>query len=389
MILSILIECYILRNLLFSMKKLIFLKFTKDTLIFFTLMCLVVGIIVWTLQAVNYFDFVVQDGHGLKTYFSYTILNFPKIIHRIIPFIFFISLFYMLINYEIRNELLIFWISGISKIDFANKIIFLSVILTVLQIGMGSYFSPISQFKWREFLNNSNIDFFTSLIKEGKFINAVDGLTIFIKKKNEDGSFSKVFIDDSSKSNTKMIYAKNGNIIDNEKRKVFKLLKGQVINKEKKKINVFEFDEIDFNLADYSSNTILVAKIQEMPSIRLLKCSFKFSNYKSFDKKYNFRCDDSIRNEINQELFKRFYKPLYIPVIAIMCCFLIIFPKNNIRYKKNRKITFLITFLIIVLSEASLRYSTTSNLTTSIYLILPWVSFIIVYLIFYSRAKYV
>ncbi len=69
--------------------------------------------------------------------------------------------------------------------------------------------------------------------------------------------------------------------------------------------------------------------------------------------------------------------------------FLIIFPKNNIRYKKNRKITFLITFLIIVLSEASLRYSTTSNLTTSIYLILPWVSFIIVYLIFYSRAKYV
>ena len=72
-----------------------------------------------------------------------------------------------------------------------------------------------------------------------------------------------------------------------------------------------------------------------------------------------------------------------------MCCFLIIFPKNNIRYKKNRKITFLITFLIIVLSEASLRYSTTSNLTTSIYLILPWVSFIIVYLIFYSRAKYV
>ena len=371
------------------MKKLIFLKFTKDTLIFFTLMCLVVGIIVWTLQAVNYFDFVVQDGHGLKTYFSYTILNFPKIIHRIIPFIFFISLFYMLINYEIRNELLIFWISGVSKIDFANKIIFLSVILTVLQIGMGSYFSPISQFKGREFLKNSNIDFFTSLIKEGKFINAVDGLTIFIKKKNEDGSFSKVFIDDSSKSNTKMIYAKNGNIIDNEKRKVFKLLKGQVINKEKKKINVFEFDEIDFNLADYSSNTILVAKIQEMPSVRLLKCSFRFSNYKSFDKKYNFRCDDSIRNEINQELFKRFYKPLYIPVIAIMCCFLIIFPKNNIRYKKNRKITFLITFLIIVLSEASLRYSTTSNLTTSIYLILPWVSFIIVYLIFYSRAKYV
>ena len=38
------------------------------------------GLIVWTLQAVNYFDFVSEDGHGLKVYFSYTILNFPKII---------------------------------------------------------------------------------------------------------------------------------------------------------------------------------------------------------------------------------------------------------------------------------------------------------------------
>ena len=69
------------------MKKLIFRKFAKDTLVFFSIMCFTVGLIVWTLQAVNYFDFVTQDGHGLKTYFTYTLLNFPKIVHRIIPFI--------------------------------------------------------------------------------------------------------------------------------------------------------------------------------------------------------------------------------------------------------------------------------------------------------------
>ena len=38
-------------------------------------------------------------------------------------------------------------------------------------------------------LKNSNINLFSSLIREGKFINAVDGLTIFIDKKNNDGSF--------------------------------------------------------------------------------------------------------------------------------------------------------------------------------------------------------
>ena len=370
------------------MKKLIFRKFASDTSIFFALMCLVIGLIVWTLQAVNYFDFVVQDGHGLKTYFSYIILNFPKIIHRIIPFIFFISLFYMLTDYEMRNELLIFWTSGISKIEFLNKIILLSTLLTIFQIIIGVFFSPMSQYKGREFLKNSNIDFFTSLIKEGKFINAVDGLTIFIDKKNIDGSFSKIFIDDTSKNTSKIIHAKNGRIIDNKKKKIFKLYDGQVVSNNDTKIDVFEFEEIDFNLADYSSNTILVPKIQEMPSIILLNCKFNlfFENIKE-NKKYNLNCKKSLINEIEQELFKRFYKPLYIPIISIICCFLIIIPKNNISYKRNRKIVFLITFLIIILSEATLRYSTVSNITTLVYFITPWIIFFISYLIFYQKSK--
>ena len=48
----------------------------------------------------------------------------------------------MLIDYEMRNELLIFWTSGISKINFANKVILLSIILMIIQIGLGSFFSP-------------------------------------------------------------------------------------------------------------------------------------------------------------------------------------------------------------------------------------------------------
>ena len=60
------------------------------------------------------------------------------------------------------------------------------------------------------------------MIKEGKFINVVKDLTIFIDKKNKDGSYNDIFIDDSTKENSKMIYAKNGILIDNEKQKIFK-----------------------------------------------------------------------------------------------------------------------------------------------------------------------
>ena len=239
----------------------------------------------------------------------------------------------------------------------------------MFQIWLGGFFSPSSQFKARDSLKNSNIDFFTSLIKEGKFINAVDGLTIFIKSKNDDNSYNNIFIDDSTKNKSKMIYAKNGIIIDNKQKKSFQLFNGKVINKEKKKINIFEFDQIDFNLAD------------------LLGCLFVFNDFYTLNFNQNFKCEKKISKEIYQELFKRFYKPLYIPLIALICCFLIIFPKSNFMYNKNKKIIFLITFFVLVLSEASLRYSSMSKISTIIYLIIPWLSFIFIYFIFYKRTK--
>ena len=372
------------------MKKLIFRNIAKDTLIFFTIMCFSVGIIVWTLQAVNYFDYVSQDGHGLKTYFTYILLNFPKIIHRIIPFIFFISLFYILNEYENKNELQIFWTFGISKIDFAHKILLISIVITFLQICFGSFLSPYAQLKGREMLKNSNIDLFSSLIREGKFINASVGLTIFIDKKNQDGSYSNIFLDDSSKSVTKMIYAKNGIIIDNKNKKIFQLFDGKVINKNKMKINTFEFDQIDFNLADYKSSTIVAPKIQEINSLLLLDCS-NFFNFKflKISKPDTFICRESIMPEINQEIFKRFYKPFFIPIIAILSCFLIITPKNNYKYERNKKIIFLVTFFTLILSEGSLRYSTTSFLATTLYLTLPLISFLTIYMFFYRNVKYV
>jgi lipopolysaccharide export system permease protein len=370
------------------MKKLIFRKIFKDTTFLFILLSISLGVIVWTLQAVNYLDYVTQDGHGLKTYFLYSIFNFPKIVHRLIPFVFFISLFLIITGYELKNELVIFWTNGITKLKFANKIIYISIILFFFQIFIGSFVSPLFQYKSRMHLKNSDINFFSSLIKEGKFINAVSGLTIFIESKNIDGTFKNIFIDDSSKKNTKMIYARNGKIVDTNNKKIFKLSKGKVINKEKSKINVFEFDKIDFSLSEYSSNTILVPKIQEISSTELIFCSLKTTLKIEIDKKIRIlNCTTSLIEEVNQELFKRFYKPIYIPLIAIICSFLIILPKSSRNYKSQSRLIFLFGFLILIFSETTLRYSTNSNLFMAMYIILPWIFFLIIYTIFYMKVK--
>jgi lipopolysaccharide export system permease protein len=363
------------------MKKLIYRKFILDFLQFFISSLFVMGLIVWTLQAVNYFDFVTEDGHGLKTYFFYTILNFPKIIHRIIPFIFFISLFYIIIEYKNRDEIIIFWINGISKVKFTNQLILVSIIIMIIQIIIGVLISPSAQYQARLYLKNSNIDFFTSLIKEGKFINITKGLTIFIDSKNLDETYSNIFIEEIKPNSSKMIYANKGLIKNNNK--IFQLFSGSVINNDNAKINIFNFDQIDFDLDGQISTTILVPKIQEISTIALLSC-FVDIEAKKFEA---FECEENLIEEIKQELTKRIYKPFYIPLITLICSFLIINFSFKINNRKINYFIFLFAFLILLLSEASLRYSSELNIFAHIYLIIPLILFSILYVIFLRAEK--
>ena len=365
------------------MKKLIFRKFYQDTFSFFLTSILLMGLIVWTIQAVNYFDFVTEDGHGLKVYFIYSFLNFPKIIHRIFPFIFFISVFYTIINYELKNEISIFWLNGISKLNFTNKLLIFSFIFMFFQVILGSYISPLSKLEARNYLKNSNVDFFTSLIKEGKFINITKGLTIFIKDKNDDGTFADIFLEESKGTTSKMIYAKRGTLIDTETQKTLKLFNGRVINIEKSKINLFNFDQINFSLKNLSSNTITTPKIQEVSTIKLLSCFFDIKTKKD----QAFKCKKRLINDIKEELLKRLYKPIYIPLIALFSCFLILYSKNDKNFKTKINSIFVIIFFILIYSEVSIRYSVLSANLTIIFSLIPLFIFSLGYFFFYRMVK--
>ena len=86
------------------MKKILYKKLFLDVSKFFLLISSSLALIIWVVQAVNFLDYISEDGHGIKTYFFITALNLPKIFSRIIPFCIFLSTFYILNKYEVKNE---------------------------------------------------------------------------------------------------------------------------------------------------------------------------------------------------------------------------------------------------------------------------------------------
>ncbi len=369
------------------MKKLLFSHFLKDTLKFFTLMCLSLSLIVWVIQAVNYLDFVTEDGHSLYVYFLFTVHNFPKIIHRILPFVFFISLFYQINRYELKNELIIFWSIGISKSYFVKIILIFSLFFLIIQTILGGYISPMSQDKARDYIRNSNIDFFPSLLQEGKFIDTVQNLTIFILSEEPYGTYNNIFLKENfNPTKSKVVYAKNGSLKVDGKKKYLELFDGQIINKDENKVNHFSFSKIDFDLTQYTSKSISFPKIQELNSYLLIKClKYNAKGIKLESKVLS--CNNKITKNIKEEIFKRFYKPIYIPLLSLLACLIFFTSKENGKFSFNRSAIFFIGILTIVISEVSLRYSIESIVGMYFFFIFPLLAILCLYIYLLTKSK--
>ena len=375
------------------MKKTLIIKFIKDTFKLFVMISLTLGLIVWVIQAVNFLDFVTEDGHGFKVYFFYSIFNFPKIIHRILPFVFFISLFYQIIKYEKNNELLILWTNGIKKIQFINVVILYSLLILVFQIFLGSYISPNTQNESRSYIRSSNIDFFPSLIREGKFIDTLAGVTIFIDSKDELGNYKNIYLKDTSINNGledsyQIIYAKSGYLTKENSEKVFVFNNGEIINKENNKITNFTFDKINYNLEKYQSKSSGYQKLQEVPIKDLYNCLYLNSKNEinKFKAEY-LQCKQETMNDIQQEFLKRTYKPIYLPLIALMCGLIIIRSKENNNYNKFNFFLFLLIFFILIISEISLRFSSGSQVGLLFFTLFPLLLFSALYIALIIKKK--
>ena len=365
------------------MRNTIYRYFFVEFISLFTLILISTCVIVWIVQAVNYLDFVTEDGHAFSVYFTYSVLNIPKVIGRLIPLVFLISLLTTILQFEKNNELLVFWTSGLNKIRLVNLAFKISILITLFQLLLSLTISPSSLNFARSILKSSSVTLFPSLVKEKKFNDTVKGLTVFVEKKKPNGEMLNVFLRDDTSSNakSKTIIAKKGYIITKGvmpfvkvgvlSEQNFLVLFDGVIHTEKmnNKINFLNFYKTEINLSYFDSKTTTYPKIQENNTLSLLNCIKPFLD-EGKTTLLEFQCRARI-DDITAELNRRFGMPLYIPIISIIICYLLYSRKENKYYFLQKYIVFITAFTILVFAEIMVRYSGNSALGSIIYYSLP------------------
>ena len=358
------------------MKKIAFTKLATDCTKFFLLTIFTISIIIWVLQAVNYLDFVIEDGHGFFVYFNYTLLSFPKIFSRIYPFAVFLAFSYILLKYEERNELLIFWNFGIKKIHFINFFIKFSLWFVFFSLLLNAVIAPLTQDKARSFIRSSDLDFFESILKPKKFVDIVKNLTIYYEEKDDRGILKNLFLNDkSSLTESQTIIAKTGKLEMREDRKILVLYDGKTINYINGKASEFKFSKTDFNISKFNSNTVTQQKTQETSTIKLLQCSFSIYELK---KTIDNPVDNQITNcsfqnlkNIYEELYTRLVKPFYITFLVCISLLFIFKPKIDPSFKSNKLKIYLLGFIFIIFLESSPKLISINLLQNLFILILP------------------
>ena len=367
------------------MKKIIFRKLLQDCLIFFFLALFGISTIIWVFQAVNFLDIMIEDGRNYYVYFNYTLLNFPKIISRILPFALFFSFSYTLIKYEASNELIIFWNHGVNKLSIVNFFFWISILIMLIQILLMSIVVPKSQELARSKLRTSDIDYFEGMIKPKKFNDTIKGLTIFAEDKNDNEEFKNIYIKkNNEKKGFQITFAKKGVFELKGNKRVLVLYDGQTLTQNGENITNFNFSKSDFGLADMASHLVTHKKIQELSTESLIKCMQTISGIKNYK---IINCNKNNPREIYKEIFKRLINPLYLPVLILISLLLILTSKESLKYNKNKFLIFSLGFGVIILAESSLGYITKNLIENFSILILPIFLTLIIYIIFIYKLK--
>ena len=350
-----------------------FIEIIKTFLIFFFGLSLVA----LTVRAVSFLELIVENGYPVLTYFQYSLLNLFGIAPKFIPLSFLVALTLFIVKHSQDSEFIILWTSGVEKIQVVNLFICVSITITAFYLIFSTFLSPLALNKSRQLLSQDNLNSFLPTVRTQEFSDSFKGFTFFVEKKF-DNELQNIFLNDKSNvlknlssnttsTNNTTIVANNGFI---ESQKIF-LFDGQIISSKNNGTDteIIKFEQLNVDLSGLSTTTIKKPKLQELPTLKLINCFTKNSIKSEI-------CNQDFKKEIIPNLSRRIILPLYIPVVALLCSFLLI---KTDKKQTNRSIIFLLSFILLLSAELIVRYTGIYDTLIVFFFLFPFLLLLIFY----------
>ena len=361
----------------------IYQNFIIEILKTFLVILFGLSIIAWTVRAVNFLDLMVESGYSVNIYFQYSLLNLSSILTKFIPLSFLIALVIFIIKQIQENEFIILWTSGVEKLKLANLFFTISLIVLFFYLVFSVFITPYALNKSRHLLSKDGFNSFLPTVRVQQFSDSFKGFTFIVEKKFKN-EIKNVFIHDKNNAlqnisanqsnNSSTTIIANEGIID-EKQMV--LFNGQILTTDKNNLknSIIKFEQLSVDLKNLSTDTIKLPKFQERPTINLLRCLMSSSSTEILN------CNENSKKEMTTVLSRRIVLPFYLPILALLCSFLLLRNKSKKNLFLNKYSIFVISFLILLYAEIIIRYTGISKMISILFVATPAILIPIIYLI--------
>jgi lipopolysaccharide export system permease protein len=203
-------------------------------------------------QTLSALDVVVQHGQNPLVLMKITALALPPLESLILPISLFVGALIALNRLQTEQELVICFAAGMSRWRVMAPAIRLAVMFTLVSLALNVWVQPYTFRLMRLEYYRVRTDLAASLVREGEFVQAGSGLTVYVKSVDQNGLLRQPFIYVQGAHGATVYAAQEGRIVKQGDMPAFILRHGaQQEFSPAGVLNYLSFDQDVFDLSPF------------------------------------------------------------------------------------------------------------------------------------------
>ena len=152
---------------------------------------------VWLSQSLRFLDFIIDKGLSLFAFLRLTLLLLPQVLTVVLPFATLCATIYTYGRLTSDRELIVLRAAGVSPWGLAKPALALGALATAAGLVLSLWLMPAGFRNFKDEQAFLRADFSHVLMREGMFNEVMEGLTVYVRARGEDGRALRMLYFDS------------------------------------------------------------------------------------------------------------------------------------------------------------------------------------------------
>ena len=220
----------------------------------FAFFAIVLTGLVWLTQSLGIIDTVVNRGQSAIVFVELTLLLLPTVLSAALPISAFAAALYAMHRLYAESEIVVMLSAGMSAVRLARPIALFGALVMAAMFFDTLYLMPTSSQQMKTRVAELRGDLATALIRDGRFLNPSEGLTVYVREIPKSGDLLGVFAHDQRDPVKPLTYsAERAAMVMTDEGPRLIMFDGiaQTRDTESDELSVLRFERFVFDLATF------------------------------------------------------------------------------------------------------------------------------------------